>query len=95
MQTLRDSAEYSADLESWDTCPLGSLDVVRDLTIPVVRFTVHTIYEAEGSIVRASYKLGGKIRYFKLPEPVDRIYSVRLKNPPSYSIKTSLIFLSK
>lgn len=79
VQTLRDRAEYSADLECWDTCPLGSLDVVRELTIPVVRFTVHTIYEAEGSIVRASYKLGGKIRYFKLPEPVDRIYSVKLK----------------
>jgi len=46
---------------------------------PFVNGSLVNIRYEEGNRVRVSYRLnGGHIRYFRLPDPMDRIYSVRL-----------------
>ncbi|MGN1410097.1 MAG: hypothetical protein ACI4XJ_07965, partial [Eubacteriales bacterium] len=78
-QKLNLSGSCSTDLKSWRSAHLTGTEIAeKDVKVPVIRFTVHTIYDAQGDILRASYKIGGKVRYFRLPEPVDRIYSIRL-----------------
>lgn len=78
-QKLNHVGECSTDLKKWRAAQLESVDAAeKGVKVPVIRFTVHTIYDAEGDILRASYRIGGKLRCFKLPEPVDRIYAIRL-----------------
>lgn len=46
--------------------------------IQVARFSKHTIYESEGRLLRAVYPVNGVMRYFRLAEPMDRIYHFRV-----------------
>lgn len=78
-QKLNLNGSCSTDLKTWRNAHLTETEIAeKDVKVPVIRFTVHTIYDAQGDILRASYKIDGKVRYFKLPEPVDRIYSIKL-----------------
>lgn len=75
---------YSADLAGWkETAPV-QITVAEDLcTAPVVKASVHNIELVSGKRMRVSYRLceetgGTAVRYFRLPAPMDRIYSIRL-----------------
>ncbi|MBR4749041.1 MAG: hypothetical protein IK083_05675 [Abditibacteriota bacterium] len=70
----------SADLLRWtDTGAVEKTVLRRSFSAPVVRFSIHDIYQAEGRLVSARYPLGdSRLRYFRLPCPMDRIYAIRV-----------------
>ena len=78
-QLIAINGEVSRDLTGWGAAPLQSVDVWQaDVRIPVVRFSKHTIYETDGQLLRAVYPVNGTLRYFRLAEPMDRIYHFRV-----------------
>lgn len=72
-------AEYSTDLKKWKSSDFADISVSDDsYTAKIIKFTAHTLYDLHGKKVVASYGIGDKIRYLRIENPVDRIYSVRL-----------------
>ncbi len=76
-QIIGMEAEISCDLVDFRRVELRSLEVVEDMLIDYVRHVVHDVRTDEGLRMLAKFG-GGKLRYFELPEPVDRIFCVRL-----------------
>ncbi len=79
-QTYTEQGSYSADLDSWHTTAPAEITVAeKDVEAPVVKFSIHNVVRVAGDRMKVRYKLnGGPVRYFRLPAPMDRIYSVRL-----------------
>lgn len=80
-QIIPERGDYAVDFAHWT--PTGDADVsVADpaCTAPVVQFKIHFMKDVAGKKLCVSYPVG-KLRYFRLPCPMDRIYSVKvLKN---------------
>lgn len=70
-------ADSSADLKSWAPAPLSELRTDAKTVAEVVKFCVHTTYELPGRMITAVYALSAPLRYLRIAEPMDRIYSVR------------------
>ena len=78
-QKVTVSGEVSTDLAHWQVVSLDELRTWReDFLISVPRFSKHTIYECDGRLRRAVYPVNGAMRYFRLEEPMDRIYHFRV-----------------
>ena len=74
---LPESGEYSEGIASWK--PTGRAEVtVKDpaFVSPAVRFSIHSIIPVKGRLLTVRYPVG-KLRRFRLPEPMDRIYAIR------------------
>jgi len=73
-------AQYTAqDLIKWTNAPLSKVSVTEENVIaPVVKDGIHTVYEVTGVKKTAVYEIGGAMRYFRLDEPMDRIYAFRI-----------------
>lgn len=72
-------AEYSTDLKDWQSSAFVNMSVSDDdYTAKIIKFTAHTLYDLHGKKVVANYGIGGKMRYLRIENPVDRIYAVRL-----------------
>ncbi len=78
IQNIPVSAEYSTDLEKWNTSDAVKIAEKEKYTQEVIRFTVHTTYPLEGKKIIASYPVNGALRYLRIAKPVDRIFAVRL-----------------
>lgn len=80
MQTYTEKGTYSENLADWqETGSFVKSVLDENFTVSIVRFGIHDFYPLEGKLVKVKYPLGqGKIRYFRLPFPMDRIYSIRL-----------------
>ena len=71
--------DVSTDLAQWSPVYMDELNTWQDhVRIQVARFSKHTIYESEGRLLRAVYPVNGVMRYFRLAEPMDRIYHFRV-----------------
>ncbi len=69
-------ATVSSDLVKWSDAPLSGVATTADKwTIPVVMASVHNITYHDGKKQTATYTVNGKARYFRLPCPMDRIFS--------------------
>ena len=68
---------YSLDLREWKQSGTAQAETLCPYTQRVARFTKHTIYECRGRKVRTTYAVGA-LRYFRLPVPMDRIYSFKV-----------------
>ena len=79
-QIYPEQGSYSADLRYWQTTASAKREVLdHTCTAPAVKAGVHSMVTVTGDRVRVIYGLNGSpIRYFRLPAPMDRIYSVRL-----------------
>ncbi|MBQ9358172.1 MAG: hypothetical protein IJT95_01365, partial [Abditibacteriota bacterium] len=79
-QTYTERGSASRDLLRWTETGAVEKTVLKEgFAAPAVRFSIHDIYHLEGRLVSARYPLGDtRIRYFRLPRPMDRIYAVRL-----------------
>ena len=78
-QQITASGEYSCDLRHWNPATLASIETVdADASVPVVKMRVHSVYKARGRMMRAVYPIGGKLRYFRLENPMDRIFHLRV-----------------
>ncbi len=80
VQNAPASVELSSDLGAWTTVPLTEDRVVEDYTMEYVREGIHDILTDHGKRKMAIYK-GGSFRYFRMSDPLDRLFSFRvLKN---------------
>ncbi len=71
-------AEYSTDLAEWKSSDFAKISIADDdYTAKIIKFTAHTLYDLHGKRVVSSYGIGGKIRYLRIENPVDRIFAVR------------------
>lgn len=71
--------DYSLDLENWQSGQLENIITLEEtFYAPVVMHTVHNIKQCCGRLRRASYGINGSLRYFRLADPMDRIYAVRI-----------------
>lgn len=79
-QAYTEQGSYSTDLSDWRMTSSAEISVAEtNVESPVVKFGIHNMVRATGDRMVVRYKLnGGFIRYFRLPTPMDRIYSVRL-----------------
>ncbi len=69
---------YACDFSEWHESGAGEKTIVCEhAEAPVVKDNVHTLFTAAGKRVKVCYPVS-KLRYFRLPEPMDRIYSIRL-----------------
>lgn len=76
-QTAGDNAEISCDLHNWNKAPLITINKGAEYTMEYVRASVHDILCDHGIRETAVYN-ASSMRYFKLPCPVDRIFSFRI-----------------
>ncbi len=77
-QNIPTHGSHSADLGTW--MPSGGAQVCvleSECKAPVVTSNVHTVYEVTGQRITVRYPVSA-LRYFLLPEPMDRIYAIRL-----------------
>lgn len=73
-----ETGSFSSDLAEWKSSGKVELSVEKENAFsPVIIETLHTFTEAKGRMIKAVYSVN-KLRYFCLPEPMDRIYSVKL-----------------
>jgi hypothetical protein len=77
-QSVPLKAEYSVNLEKWQTSEDVILTEKEKYTEEVIRFTVHTTYNLPGKKMISSYKVNDTLRYLRIARPVDRIFAVRL-----------------
>ena len=71
-------AEYSGNLAEWKETETAIVSDKADIVEPVVIETVHDIRAVKGKLKSARYAVNDLMRYFTLPEPMDRIHSVRV-----------------
>ena len=90
-QFLPELGEISVDLKMWYEMPLNTNTIVYDCETPIVKHSVHTIEFAEGTREKAAYLPNNgktiKARYFRLSEPMDRIYSVKISDESGKEIE--------
>ena len=78
-QKITLTGDVSTDLAHWTVVRLDEMDTWQEnVRISVPRFSKHTIYETDGRLLRVSYPVNGPMRYFRLAEPMDRIYHFRV-----------------
>lgn len=72
------TAEISAELVTFTAVQPSAVEELGAYEMPYVIESVHNIGIDHGVRCRVTYPFTGKIRYFRLPMPMDRIFSVRL-----------------
>ncbi|MCQ2485125.1 MAG: hypothetical protein MJ168_07305 [Clostridia bacterium] len=78
-QNIPPYAEFSADLGSWSSSKFSELITVdENAKQEVIADRVHTTYFVDGSMMRIAYPVPDGSRYMRIPEPMDRIYSVKV-----------------
>lgn len=78
-QTYTESGTFSADLRAWHTSGKVKKSIIApDYTAISEKFSIHNIVTVQGKLVKAEYAVDCPIRYFRLPEPMDRIHSIHL-----------------
>lgn len=76
-QTMPAAAYFSEDLHSFEKTRKSKMTVLNACEkAPVVTDRVHNIRFIGGRRVRTDFPVNGKVRYFRLPCPVDRIYKI-------------------
>ncbi|MGI6336150.1 MAG: hypothetical protein ACOXZM_03710 [Eubacteriales bacterium] len=76
-QTYRANAEYSRDLTAFRSAPHLHITDAGACEAPSVILRVHNIVQRAGRMKKVTYAVGA-LRYFRLMDPPDRIYHVRL-----------------
>ncbi len=75
-QQIPQFAEYAENFSAWKKSGEAAVADCGKMMQQIVKFTVHTIYETRGSRLRVTYPIGGKLRYLRIAEPMDRIFSI-------------------
>lgn len=71
-------AEFSADLVVFTPADPEEIAELGAYTMPYVVEGIHNIAKDHGVRCRVTYKIDRPIRYFRLPNPMDRLFSVKL-----------------
>ncbi|MBQ3901279.1 MAG: hypothetical protein II736_06095 [Clostridia bacterium] len=75
-QRISEEGDFSRDLGSWASAPLEGIETLTEWDQKVVVNDVHNIVSVKGKKMRATYLIGGKIRYFRAKHAPDRIYRI-------------------
>ena len=69
----------SIDLGAWQDAELCCESITqKDTSVKAVKDSIHYFYDVRGDRKRVTYRVGGDIRYFRLPCPPDRIFGISL-----------------
>jgi len=88
-QQYPEAGTYSTDLANWKNAPMADKFAVENVKMPIVMDFVHNTRYFDGKRMRVTYKIGGFMRYFALPCPMDRICSVKIYDINNNVIKTT------
>ena len=77
-QVLPGKCDFSVDLENWHESTVEDVTTLRHETTDVLIHNVHNIVQRDGRRRVVRYALGGNVRYFRMPQPIDRIYRISL-----------------
>lgn len=79
-QNYTDHGTFSSDFKKWYQTSSAEISAVEaNITTNVVRYRDNSMACVNGDRMSVRYALDGKpVRYFRLPNPMDRIYSIRL-----------------
>ncbi|MBP3294927.1 MAG: hypothetical protein J6N32_14350 [Clostridia bacterium] len=77
LQQAPASAEISADLSGWKTVTLTEDRDDGAYTMEYVRDSIHDILTDDG-VRRTAVYAGGTFRYFRMSEPIDRVFAFRV-----------------
>ena len=75
-QRISEAGDFSRDLGFWNEAPLEGIETLCDWDQKVVVNDVHNIVSVKGKKMRATYRIGGKMRYFRAKYAPDRIYKI-------------------
>lgn len=78
IQLIPNDGEWSLDLLNWTRFELDRVEVIKSDCISYVKNHVHSIEKKDGKRLRVIYTVRASMRYFKLPEPMNRIYSIKI-----------------
>ncbi len=77
-QTVRDNAEISAELSRWQRAPLQGVETSGTQKQKYFAYYSDILTTIDGARKKAVYKAEIPFRYLRIPDPVDRIYSIKL-----------------
>ncbi len=77
-QTIPEKCDFSEALENWKASPLKDSGELYRETQDVIVSNLHSFKTFSGSRSFAEYEVAGKIRYFRMPRPLDRIHKIAL-----------------
>ena len=87
MQQIPCAGTCSTDLLNWTPVTLQFAETIGEAETPVSKRHVNTIFTLRGKRLKAVYTVAADIRYLRLPEPMHRIYSVRLFDENGVELK--------
>jgi len=77
-QTLTPVCDYSTDLLNWKDTYIDEVHTIRGQDQEVVFGIIHNIKTYSGSRKYVTYPIKDKIRYFRMPYPLDHIHKIAL-----------------
>lgn len=77
-QLIPPMCDYSTDLENWTQTTVEDILTLRRETAEILIHEVHNVVERSGRRRVVRYPIGGAVRYFRMPRPLDRIYRISL-----------------
>lgn len=85
---VEETCTYSTDYLNWKLGALIGCAVSEEkVQAPVIKFWEETLFYAEGVKKTAIYNVDGHMRYFRLDQPMDRIYAIRFYDDQGAEIK--------
>ncbi len=78
----------SKDLKSFETSHLLSYQIIGDMKAPVVTGGNNLLRYIDGTKIKVTYKIDKEMRYIGIPNPMGRIYSVKILDCNNNEIKT-------
>ena len=75
---IEPKGDFSEDLLNWTSAPRRDIETVRRLDAPVTVYVYDLVEYYPARIIKVTYHIGGRMRYFRLPRPMDRIVSFRV-----------------
>ena len=77
-QKLTAVCDFSTDLDKWTDTYIDEVRTIRDEEKEIIHASVHNIRKVNGKRKYVTYSINGKIRYFRMPAPLDRIHKIAL-----------------
>ena len=77
-QIVRDEAEISSDLNRWQKAPLCKVETLGAQKQEYFTYYSDILTTMDGVRKKAVYNANAPFRYLRIPNPIDRIYSIKL-----------------
>ena len=75
---IEPKGDCSCDLRNWSAAPRRDVETVCRLEAPISTYVYNLVEYYPARKIRVTYHIGGRMRYFRLPRPMDRIVSFKV-----------------